>query len=65
VDLDGQLARVLDKQSYLPFGPVRLQRNLLGPYADFADLCPELIFALAAELDEGDDDGQAAEEGAG
>jgi hypothetical protein len=37
----------------------------LGPYANFADLCPEPVFALVAELDKGDDDCQAAEERAG
>jgi hypothetical protein len=37
----------------------------LGPRADFADLCSEPVFALIAELDEGDDDRQAAEERAG
>jgi hypothetical protein len=35
-----------------------------GPHPDLADLCPQLVPALGAELDEGEHDGQAAKDGA-
>jgi hypothetical protein len=51
----------------VPSGLIRGRPQVicLGPYSDFADLCSEPVFALVAELDEGDDDGQTSEEGAG
>jgi hypothetical protein len=65
-DVNGQLACVADEQGYLPCRLVWGHPRVLCvvPGADQADLCSEPVAALALELDEGEHDGQAAEDAA-